>query len=79
MMTALLMPTDKQRLTLNLPPELFSALEACATRANRSLANQAAIALEEFLLKSGDLADPVKLQPQGRPRKTQPQKGASDD
>jgi hypothetical protein len=75
-MTAFLMPTDKQRLTLNLPPELFSALEACALRANRSLANQAAIALEEFLLKSGDLGDPVKLQPQGRPRKN---KGAMED
>jgi hypothetical protein len=63
------MPTDKERLTLNIPLELYKALEACAGRANRTLANQAAIALEEFLLKSGDLSSPVKLALQGRPRK----------
>lgn len=64
------MPTNKQRLTLNIPPELYKALEACAGRANRTLANQAAIALTEFLLKSGDLSDPVNLALQGRPRKS---------
>ncbi len=64
------MPTNKQRLTLNIPPELYEALEACADRANRTLANQATIALEEFLLKTGDLSAPVKLALQGRPRKT---------
>ena len=63
------MPTNKQRLTLNIPPELYEALEACAGRANRTLANQATIALEEFLLKTGDLSAPVKLALQGRPRK----------
>jgi hypothetical protein len=67
--STLSMPTNKQRLTLNLPPELYEALEACATRANRTLANQATIALEEFLLKTGDLTAPVKLALQGRPRK----------
>jgi hypothetical protein len=64
------MPTNKQRLTLNIPSDLYDALEACAGRANRTLANQAAIALEEFLLKSGDLSSPVKLALQGRPRKS---------
>jgi hypothetical protein len=64
------MPTNKQRLTLNIPPELYEALEACADRANRTLANQATIALEEFLLKTGDLSAPVKLALQGRPRKS---------
>jgi hypothetical protein len=64
------MPTNKQRLTLNIPPELYEALESCAGRANRTLANQATIALEEFLLKTGDLSAPVKLALQGRPRKT---------
>ena len=63
------MPTNKQRLTLNIPAELYEALEACAGRANRTLANQATIALEEFLLKTGDLSAPVKLALQGRPRK----------
>jgi hypothetical protein len=63
------MPTNKQRLTLNIPPELYEALKACADRANRTLANQATIALEEFLLKTGDLSAPVKLALQGRPRK----------
>ena len=64
------MPTDKERLTLNIPLELYKALEACAGRANRTLANQAAIALQEFLLKSGDLSSPVNLAMQGRPRKS---------
>ena len=64
------MPTNKQRLTLNIPAELYEALEACAGRANRTLSNQATIALEEFLLKTGDLSAPVKLALQGRPRKT---------
>ena len=63
------MPTNKQRLTLNIPDEMYKALEACATRANRTLANQAAIALGEFLMKSGDLRTPVQLAGQGRPRK----------
>jgi hypothetical protein len=63
------MPTNKQRLTLNIPDGLYEALEACAGRANRTLANQATIALEEFLLKTGDLTTPVKLAGQGRPRK----------
>ena len=64
------MPTNKQRLTLNIPAELYEALESCAGRANRTLSNQATIALEEFLLKTGDLSAPVKLALQGRPRKT---------
>jgi len=64
------MPTSKQRLTLNIPPELYEALEVCAGRANRTLANQATMALEEFLLKTGDLSAPVKLALQGRPRKS---------
>jgi hypothetical protein len=68
------MPTNKQRLTLNIPSELYDALEVCAGRANRTLANQAAIALEEFLLKSGDLSSPVKLALQGRPRKNEKDK-----
>lgn len=66
---ALKMPTNKQRITLNIPPEIFEALEACASRSNRTLANQATLALEEFLLKTGDLTAPVKLALQGRPRK----------
>ena len=66
---ALQMPTNKQRITLNIPPEIFEALEACASRSNRTLANQATLALEEFLLKTGDLTAPVKLALQGRPRK----------
>jgi hypothetical protein len=70
------MPTNKQRLTLNIPPELYEALEACADRANRTLANQATIALEEFLLKTGDLSAPVKLALQGRPRKAKEAKAA---
>jgi hypothetical protein len=73
------MPTNKQRLTLNIPPELYEALEVCADRANRTLANQATIALEEFLLKTGDLSAPVKLALQGRPRKAKEAKATSDD
>jgi hypothetical protein len=71
------MPTNKQRLTLNIPPELYEALETCANRANRTLANQATIALEEFLLKTGDLTAPVKLALQGRPRKTAAEKSGA--
>jgi hypothetical protein len=63
------MPTNKQRLTLNIPQELYDALEVCAGRADRTLANQATIALQEFLLKTGDLSAPVKLAMQGRPLK----------
>ena len=66
---ALKMPTTKHRLTLNIPPEIFLALETCANRSSRTLANQATLALEEFLLKTGDLTAPVKLALQGRPRK----------
>jgi hypothetical protein len=71
------MPTNKERLTLNIPPELYAALESCAGRANRTLANQATIALEEFLLKTGDLSAPVKLALQGRPRKTPAEKSTT--
>jgi hypothetical protein len=73
------MPTNKQRLTLNIPPELYEALEVCADRANRTLANQATIALEEFLLKTGDLSAPVKLALQGRPRKAKEAKATPED
>ena len=73
------MPTNKQRLTLNIPDEMYKALEACATRANRTLANQAAIALGEFLMKSGDLQTPVQLAGQGRPRKKNIDPITSDD
>lgn len=73
------MPTNKQRLTLNLPPEMFAALEACAARANRTLANQAAIAIGEFLLKSGDLQTPVQLAGQGRPRGKSKQSSADEE
>ena len=73
------MPTNKQRLTLNIPSELYDALEVCAGRANRTLANQAAIALEEFLLKSGDLSSPVKLALQGRPRKEKASRKLKND
>lgn len=74
-----LMPTNKQRLTLNIPEEMYKALEACATRANRALANQAAIALGEFLMKSGDLQAPVQLAGQGRPRKKNTDLNEPDD
>ena len=75
-MTVCVMPTNKQRVTLNIPQELYDALEACAVRSNRTLANQATIALEEFLLKTGDLASPVKLAMQGRPRKSSIARGS---
>lgn len=60
-----------RRLTLTIPTEIYEALETCASRANRTLSNQAALVLGEFLLKTGDLAPPVRYALQGRPRKTE--------
>jgi len=68
-MTTATMPTKKQRLTLNIPDDLYEALQKCSGRTRQTFAKQAAIALEEFLLKTGDLTAPVQLAGQGRPRK----------
>jgi hypothetical protein len=63
-----IMPTSKQRLTMNIPEDLYKALSSCCGRTRQTFAKQAAIALEEFLLKTGDLSAPVNLPGQGRPR-----------
>jgi hypothetical protein len=76
---AIAMPTSKQRVTLNLPPDLYDALEACARRSNRTLANQAAMALSDFLVRTGDLSAPSLLGTPGRPRKPRAQNPEATD
>ena len=71
-------PTKLQRVNVTLEPELYKALEACSERTRRTLSNQISIVVEEFLLKTGDLKEPVdrrkhggKRPNAGRPKSTE--------
>jgi hypothetical protein len=73
-------PTKLQRVNVTLEPELYKALEACSERTRRTLSNQISIVVEEFLLKTGDLKEPVDRRKHGgkRPNAGRP-KAAGDD
>lgn len=61
-------PTKLQRVNVTLEPELYKALEACSERTRRTLSNQISIVIEEFLLKTGDLKEPVDRRKHGGKR-----------
>lgn len=61
-------PTKLNRVNVTFEPELYEALEACSERCKRTLSNQVSIVVEEFLLKTGDLKEPVDRRKHGGKR-----------
>jgi hypothetical protein len=72
-------PTKLQRVNVTFEPELYEALEACSERCKRTLSNQVSIVVEEFLLKTGDLKEPVDRRKHGGKRPNAGRRKASTE